>query len=50
MHTPNQSHWQHSHDFVGDLGAAEKNKAPLKEHEELVHVTVEIHPCGGDVR
>jgi cation diffusion facilitator family transporter len=25
MHTLNQSHWQHSHDFVGDLGAAEKN-------------------------
>ena len=26
----------------------EAYKAPLKEHEELVHVTVEIHQCGGD--
>jgi cation diffusion facilitator family transporter len=25
----------------------EAYKAPLKEHEELVHVTVEIHQCGG---
>jgi len=25
MHTLNQSRWQHSHDFVGDLGTAEKN-------------------------
>jgi len=26
----------------------EAYKAPLKEHEELVHVTVEIHRCEGD--
>lgn len=26
----------------------EDYKAALKEHEELVHVTVEIHQCGGD--
>ena len=26
----------------------EAYKAPLKEHEELVHVTVEIHHCEGD--
>jgi cation diffusion facilitator family transporter len=26
----------------------EAYKAPLKEHEELVHVTVEIHQCEGD--
>jgi cation diffusion facilitator family transporter len=25
MHTLDQSHWQHSHNFVGDLGNAEKN-------------------------
>ncbi|MGD1085106.1 MAG: CDF family Co(II)/Ni(II) efflux transporter DmeF [Verrucomicrobiota bacterium] len=25
MHTINQSHWRHSHNFVGDPGAAEKN-------------------------
>jgi len=25
MHTINQSDWQHSHDFVGDFGTAEKN-------------------------
>ena len=25
MHTLNQSRWQHSHNFVGDFGAAEKN-------------------------
>jgi cation diffusion facilitator family transporter len=25
MHTINQSHWQHSHNFLGDLGTAEKN-------------------------
>jgi cation diffusion facilitator family transporter len=26
----------------------EDYKAPLKEHQELVHVTVEIHQCGGE--
>jgi cation diffusion facilitator family transporter len=26
----------------------EDYKAPLKDHEELVHVTVEIHQCDGD--
>ncbi|MGA2750830.1 MAG: CDF family Co(II)/Ni(II) efflux transporter DmeF [Verrucomicrobiota bacterium] len=25
MHTLNQSHWQHSHNFAGDLATAEKN-------------------------
>jgi cation diffusion facilitator family transporter len=28
--------------------SSEAYKAPLKEHEELVHVTVEIHHCEGD--